>query len=839
MKKQQSLTFKVEVSTNNRVQTYDIVKSEFVFGRSGKADICVDDNGISREHLRVKFENNTIFLYDNNSLNGVFVDGQKIKAGHYSPVNEDSWITFGKSQIKINVKLDASKKFQAAKADDLQSTLVKEDFTPPVLDETPISEPAEEFEIVPSAAASAPAPTAPPAVAATVQAEPVQATAATASATAATPAPKKNPRVMYHPVPAQPEAAIPEVKKEPTEEEKKMAADVARFVDLSMFPKSEEEARVNFKNVGLDLPKYKNPGAHAKEIIKEAEYQKHAIIKSAEVFKSKTLNETRILAKKAAEEAHAEFKKLADLLLETTRQELKKLRTDTDIMLDEKRIQANEEIQQLWQEHEEQIRADKQKQFDSFEKENKIKLDLSIEKARSDMFSERHKLLTEAENEILLKRRTYQVEFENERNEHLIKIKTYTDELTRTQTAIEEHKKVYKDSKQAREDAEIELSKIQSLLKSEKENLSIVVESFKETIENHKKIESDLAGFNENKQRLLTEIQKTEEILEKLNNNYAKLVEKKALTDEELKQVQQSLADAKAQAKNEVEREYAQLKETEAKKFEDYRANELKELQKIRDAHSESIKNFSVDLSQEIATKLELLAAQSGYSKFNFEKHFELINSVIQIKSSINTGSESKHAQQLDSWKQRKRKENMTFIIQGFAAGLVLVFGLQFAYRKLNVDPVQAELARIASENKARDVENQFIPTKTDDYYDTYLDATLYTRRFTDIYLDRNNQQEWVNYATKYFLRQWKVEEEKVIAVISSSNALVQNVVETMPNLKKTKIKTDLAKLKELEDQTIAKNAELLGSNVRYEAYKKLEKEFFNSKLQGRKPAAQ
>ena len=193
----------------------------------------------------------------------------------------------------------------------------------------------------------------------------------------------------------------------------------------------------------------------------------------------------------------------------------------------------------------------------------------------------------------------------------------------------------------------------------------------------------------------------------------------------------------------------------------------------------------------------------------------------------------------MDSWKQRKRKEKTVFIAQGFAAGLVVIFALQFGYKKLATDPVQQELARIASENKARDIENQFIPSKTDEYYDTYLDATLYTKRFSDVYLDRANQQEWVNYATKYFLRQWKVEEEKVISVISNSNALVQNVVENLPNMKKTKVKTDLAKLKEIEDQSVNNNSQLLGSNVRYEAYKKLEKEFFMSKLQGRKPAAQ
>jgi menaquinone-dependent protoporphyrinogen IX oxidase len=67
----------------------------------------------------------------------------------------------------------------------------------------------------------------------------------------------------------------------------------------------------------------------------------------------------------------------------------------------------------------------------------------------------------------------------------------------------------------------------------------------------------------------------------------------------------------------------------------------------------------------------------------------------------------------------------------------------------------------------------------------------------------------------------------------------VQNVVTEMPRLKKSKLKSDLAKLKELEDEYVKNQAQILGSNVRYEAYKKIEKEFFQSKLQGRVPASQ
>lgn len=912
------LTVYLDATSPTGNQTYETSRSEFVFGRSGKAHIKVDDSGISREHFKVKFENDTLYIMDLNSLNGVFIDGYKINPMEFIAFQEKTVVSFGKCPLTLKIRAVSEQPDEAKTV--IYSTPTESKpakVENKIAAKKPAAEASEEFEVVDfsekkDTPAKAPEKKeAPAAVASSAK--------STKEASSAPPLVKQNvsgalnmpakaqikPKEYVEDVPQahllnlesltpkaaensseltdieealdlalqikEPEIAskpATEAKKEPISEpvveakstkdlnlaDKKIdsltddqivasrpeqKAEFDKLINISAFPKSEEDFRLSFKNVGLDVPKYKNPGQHAKEIIREAEYQKHAIIKTAEVFKSRTINETRIQAKKASEEAHNEFKKMVDNLLDNTRSELKKLRTDTEILIDEKRLQANEEIQRQWEEHEEQIRIDKEKQREAFENENKIKLDLSIEKARSDMFAERHKIVTDAENEVIQKKRTFQVEFENERSEHLMKIKAYSEELNKIQTGIEENKRVIKESKASRDDAELELSKALSLLKVEKENLAILNNSFKETEESHKKIEHEMATFNETKQKAIAAIEKTQADLDRLNMSYANLTEKKHMAEQELQLLNENLKDSKAKAKAEVETEYTNLKAQEAKKFEDFRVNELKELQKIRDAHSDSIKNFSVDLSQEIATKLELLASKSGYAKFDFEKHFELINSVIQIKGAVNTGSESKHAQQLESWKNRKRKENFVLISKGFAAGLVVVFSLNFVYQKLNVDPVQLELARLAAENKARDVENRFVPNKTDKYYDTYLETTLYTDRFSEVYLNEKNQQEWVNYATKYFLRQWKVEEEKVIEVISNSNALVQNVMTEMPNMKKSKLKTDLAKLRELEDEYVKNQAQILGSNVRYEAYKKIEREFFQSKLQGRVPASQ
>lgn len=813
----------------NRTQTYEIDKSESIFGRGGKSDIVVRDAGISREHMKIKLVNGVAHVSDLNSLNGVYIDGYKINPENFIAVQESCILTFGKCSVSLKIRVEAN-----AAADETEvvaeTDLASSSSPIQATEAFQTPEPTEAIEAPPIANRQS------------LDTEIIE-VAKAESIAEPIPKPVVKPEPAAEVLPAEkPELKTKSVPENPEHFKVAEDSDVPVFnklMNLSAFPKTEEDYRINFKNVGLDLPKYKNPGEHAKEIIQEAEYQKYAIIKSAEVAKSKIVNDTRILSKKASDEAYAEYKRMVDHLLETTRRELKKLRTDTEVLLDGKRLQANEEIQRLWQEHDELIRKDKEKQISAYEKENKIKLDLSIEKTRSDMFAERHKLLTDAETEVLRKKIAYQADFENEKNEHVKRVKIYTDELQKTQESIEENKKLYKDSKALRDAAELELNKVTSLLKAEKQNLQIITDSFRETQESHKVIEHELATFNQNKSSALAEISKAQEELAKLNNNFSHLSEKKQLIEVEIQKLNDIMKDAKTKAKAEVEFEYAQLKSIEAKKFDDFKANELKELQKIRDAHNASIKNFSVDLSQEIATKLELLASKSGNTKFDFEKNFELINSVIQIKGALSSGSESKHAQQLENWKNRKRKEDYSLMSKGFVAGLAVVFSAKFIYDKIQIDPVKEQQEQLALENRRRDLENKFVPVKADKYYDNYVETTLYTDRFAEVYLDPGNQQEWVTYATRYFLRQWKVDEEKVIKVISNSTALVQNIHDSVPTLKKSRIKNDLAKLKALEDEYVQKQAAILGTNVKYEAFKKIEKEFFGSKIQGRVPAGQ
>ena len=76
-----------------------------------------------------------------------------------------------------------------------------------------------------------------------------------------------------------------------------------------------------------------------------------------------------------------------------------------------------------------------------------------------------------------------------------------------------------------------------------------------------------------------------------------------------------------------------------------------------------------------------------------------------------------------------------------------------------------------------------------------------------------------------------------MIKVIANSRALVQTIDESKGTLRKDRIKNDLEKLKTMEQESITNQANILGTNVKYEAYKKLEKDFFSQRLQRRIPA--
>lgn len=838
----------IEVIKDGEAQTYEISKPVLTIGRWHTCDIAINDINISREHLRIIINDSSYQIQDLKSSNGTLLNGTPISSKQTYMLTENDKVTFGNSFVSVRLK----KKEKQADATILmkeeskylpkeKSKIYKEKKEPKELaNATPSKLKSSEFSSAEKSVKPPPVPEAiPKATAEGKEKNDDKASKIAATVDAAIAATEEKP-VLSSPGPTT------EIKSSNDGYSSKgddmlveasiiNEASIVESVDKVKYTK---DAAFNFKNVGLDLPKYKNSSEHAQEIIRDAEFLKHSIIKKGEAQASQLIDQAKIKARQETEQIHQQCKDLVEQLLQTTKSSLERSRIEAEKVMSEKRIMLSEEIQLKWDEHDELMQKEKNGHIEKIEKEHRVKLELSLEKLKTDMFVERDQLISNAENEILTKKRKFQLETSQEREIHLSKLR----EISLSIENLKEEKNELVESIQK---IKIDFDKSELDFITATNNLKQITEK---SIEAQAELEEKIAEYTELelRSRDVIELKNTmtqqeaelKTSIEDLSRKYSNLAKKSEDEEAKLATLSDQLENNKKLGNAQIEEEFKKTRDAEEKKYQNFKALELKSLQKIKDDHVESIKKYSLELSQEIASKLELLAKKSADQGYDYTKTVELVHSVIQVKSSDSANIDAKHVEQLASWKKRQSAEKYKLVASGFAACFVVFFAFNFIYKTLRVDPFEAERKKMALERKQSEEENRFVPVKSEIWRSTYTELTLNTDQFSEVYLNDQNQEQWVSYITKYFLNQWKVSEEKVIAVVSSSRALVQSVNESIPDLKKSKIKIELEKMKQTEEELIAKNSVLLGSQVRYEAYKKKEQEFFQNIMRARSPAS-
>ena len=65
-------------------------------GRSPTADICLEDASVSRRHAMLLREGDTVRLLDDRSLNGVFVNGERVTA---KVLEDGDVLTLGRNEL--------------------------------------------------------------------------------------------------------------------------------------------------------------------------------------------------------------------------------------------------------------------------------------------------------------------------------------------------------------------------------------------------------------------------------------------------------------------------------------------------------------------------------------------------------------------------------------------------------------------------------------------------------------------------------------------------------------------------------------------------------------------
>lgn len=108
-------------------ESIEIQNGTFTLGRSRKSDIKIDDDQISGHHISITLRDSSLFVQDNDSTNGTFLNGNKLDSQEISfGINDE--IQIGKSYISLDKRsLNAAelKIFTEASKDKTEMKFIK------------------------------------------------------------------------------------------------------------------------------------------------------------------------------------------------------------------------------------------------------------------------------------------------------------------------------------------------------------------------------------------------------------------------------------------------------------------------------------------------------------------------------------------------------------------------------------------------------------------------------------------------------------------------------------------------------------------------------------------
>lgn len=93
------------INESGNARNYDLDNNTIYVGRSSDNDIQIEDNFVSRRHLKINRKGNRYFVKDLKSTNGTFVNGKQLISGLECEVDEGVPIVIGMSVICVGEKV--------------------------------------------------------------------------------------------------------------------------------------------------------------------------------------------------------------------------------------------------------------------------------------------------------------------------------------------------------------------------------------------------------------------------------------------------------------------------------------------------------------------------------------------------------------------------------------------------------------------------------------------------------------------------------------------------------------------------------------------------------------
>ncbi len=95
--------FEIEVRSGDSQSSSTVMKDTFVIGRAPTCDVVIDHPQVSREHIRVEYKNEKLYIIDLGSSHGSSINGKTLTAKKSYPHSASDELILAKKAAKITI----------------------------------------------------------------------------------------------------------------------------------------------------------------------------------------------------------------------------------------------------------------------------------------------------------------------------------------------------------------------------------------------------------------------------------------------------------------------------------------------------------------------------------------------------------------------------------------------------------------------------------------------------------------------------------------------------------------------------------------------------------------
>ena len=349
------------------------------------------------------------------------------------------------------------------------------------------------------------------------------------------------------------------------------------------------------------------------------------------------------------------------------------------------------------------------------------------------------------------------------------------------------------------------------------------------------KLESERANKEANLVRLNEEIRETE-----ARRHDLRIVVKGI--EGEIEREKSTLDQRLRDATKEAEASLAKIRDESAVRVQEFLESETRKVEDLRVQLRQQIDRDQATIASEIHEKLwKILLEQTSIEvyKRNDKKTLVAIQEAISSRL-IGTSADMPSATStIDAIKRNSWRRQARWAAAGFAAAALIMGGTWYVLDYLSDAEEAKRLEATRADEAQRKLARRFNPAQDFQIRESYTESVLYTKNFVDAYDDQSVYARWLKEASEYLYRQWRIDEASAIEVVAGAKTLVNSLDKRRRDIHPDFVKENIEKMREFERAEVEKLKTKLGTNVKYEAFKKFETRFFANEVKVRQPASQ